>query len=81
MTNPVLPPQVLAELLHHTKALAGVCYIAAHDPDASPDEIRLLDTTLDALQKQGNSFNRRLITQAQLASSPQKHPGSMPLRH
>ena len=62
--------QTVAEILQGTKALAGACFIAAQDPDASPEESALLNATLEALHRQGTAFSRRLQTQTQLAARP-----------
>ena len=66
----MLPPQSVAEILQGTKALAGACFLAAHDPEASPEEVQLLGATLEALHRQGTAFSRRLQAQAQLAPRP-----------
>jgi len=66
----MLPPQTAAEIVQVTKALAGACFVAAHDPEASPEEVAVLNATLDALHQQATLFNRRLQAQSQLATRP-----------
>lgn len=63
----MLPAPVVAEVLQGTKTLAGVCFVAVHDPDVSPEEVELLRRTLEALHEQGTAFSRRLVSQTQLA--------------
>jgi hypothetical protein len=66
----VLPSPTVVEILQGTKALAGACFLAAHDPEASPEEVELLHATLEALHRQGTAFSRRLAAQAQLVPRP-----------
>ena len=70
----MLSPQTAAEIVQVTKALAGACFVAAHDPDASPEEVAALNATLDALHQQTTLFNRRLQAQAQLVPRPTLAP-------
>jgi len=66
----VLQPQTVAEILQITKAIAGTCFVAANDADASPEEVSTLKATLDILHRQATLFNRRLQAQSQLAARP-----------
>jgi|GEM_PF-2126473 len=70
----MLSAQTAAEVLQVTKALAGTCFVAANDPDASPEEADVLNATLDALHRQATLFNRRLQMHAQLAERPGLQP-------
>lgn len=53
----MLAPQTVMEVLQGTKSLAGTCFIASQDPDASPEEVALLTATLEALHRQGAAFS------------------------
>lgn len=62
----MLPQETIGEILHHTKALAGVCFLAAHDDAASAEEVAILTATLEALHRQGTALSKRLSAQNQL---------------